>query len=247
MTVTIEGELVIPEEGAYDKENPQSLFNLVPPSIKEALLKCQNHFLHDLSAESLRKNIQHTKEYQMVRKLRQSFWLEYTRALDAGRKMNMTRIWQGITVHSGDFYKIMKQEHFAIFIFTKPIAQDVTERELFEMGNERMLEIMSVSPKYKSKEGHEMINAYVAKLQIDLWKHLDERVQGGIVKKVHVQSEQKSVNLNVNQESTQTTVSLDPAQYSKLEELNRELSLLREQTQDIDAIAYVKEENESES
>ena len=241
-------ELIIPENGAYDQSNPNSLYNLVPASIKESLLKCQNHFLHDLSTESVRKNIQHTKEYQLVRKLRQSLWLEYTRAIEAKRKMNMTRVWQGICRHSGDFYNIMKQEHFAIFIFTKPLSQDVAEREIFELATERMLEIVSANPYFRDRKTGEYtqdINTYLAKLQFEIFKHIDERIQGGVVKKVHVQSEQKSLNLNVNQDSTTTTVSMDPNQISKLEELNKQLLELRAQTKDIETVAYTvtKEEH----
>lgn len=237
-----ERNLTIVDDGAFDSENPQSLVNLLPESIKENFKQVQNHFLQDLSDESLRKNIRHTKEYKLVRKLRQSFWLEYNHAVEAGRKMQMTRIWQGITINSGEFYSVMKKEHFAAFIFTRPLAQNIADMELLEMGTKRMYDILRASPYRLDSEGKptKELNPSTAKVQIDLFKHIDERVRGGVIKKVQVQSDQRSLNVNVTQDNTARPVTIQPIDLHTLklaEDLTRELTDLRERTRDIPSIA----------
>jgi hypothetical protein len=66
-------------------------------------------------------------------------------------------------------------------------------------------------------------------------KHLDERVNGGIVKQMAIRSEQK--NLNVNVETT-AKAPIDLNQMRKAEELTQRLAELKEQTRDIETIAY---------
>lgn len=241
--------LELTDEGAFDKSNPRSLINLLPSSIQESLERCQNQFLQDQSQESLRKNIAHMKEYGLVKSIRQSFWMEYNKALETGRRMRMTRVWEGITSCSGEFYQIMKKDHFAAFIFTRPMKQDVAERELLELATARMFNILEASP-YRKKKNPETkewedtpeLDALTAKVQIDLFKHLDERVQGGIIKQVATKVESKTTNININQE----TKTLDASQFKKMEELTARLAELREKTQDIESTAYIVVDDDSE-
>jgi hypothetical protein len=226
--------LTIAEEGAYDKENPQSLLNLLPPSIQEHLLKAKNHFLNDLSPESIRKNIQYTPEYKLARHVRTAFWQEYDNALASGRKMQMTRVWQGVTASSGEFYNLFKKDHLAVFIFTKPTKKDVQERSLLQLAYEQIEDILYAD--HKNKDGS--LNPYAAKIKVDIWKHLEERVEGGILKRVSVQSEQKNINVNVDT-NTQGLLEMKRA-----EELTQKLAHLREQTKDIESISHVIEEDD---
>lgn len=228
--------LEVAQEGAYNKQDPRSLFNLLPPTLQETLLKTQNCFLNDLSDESIRKNIKETPEYKLVRKIRTSFWHEYDNALDTGRKMQMTRIWQGITQNSGEFWRIMKQDHFAVYVFTKPTNKDVQERMLLEMSYDRLEEILS-APVTK-KDGS--LDAFGAKVIVDLWDKLNERVHGSVVKRVHVQSEQKNLNVNIDATKTDQITS----KLTRAEDLNKRLMELKEQTKDIEAISYVIEEDD---
>lgn len=45
-------QLAIADEGAYDKQNPKSHYNLLPKSMQDALLRTKKSFLNDLSPES---------------------------------------------------------------------------------------------------------------------------------------------------------------------------------------------------
>ena len=228
----------IASEGAFDEENPQSLYNLLPPSIQENLLKTKNFLINDLSAESLRKNIVATPEYRKIRHLRTSFWREYDNAQSQGRKMQMTRIWQGITTSSGEFYKLMKVDHFAAFIFTKPVKKDVQEESLLEIAYEQMEDILLSD--HKKLDG--TLDAAAAKVKVEIWDKLNDRVQGSIVKKVHVQSEQKNINTNLNVSATPEQV----AQINRLDEMRDKLIELREQTKDIETISHVIEEEDEQ-
>lgn len=222
----MDANLTIAEEGAFDKSNPQSLYNLLPPSIQDHLLNAQNSFLNDLSNESIRKNIQHTPEYKLARKVRSAFWMEYDNAVNAGRKMHMTRVWQGVTASSGEFYNLFKKEHLAVYIFTKPVAKDIQERSLLALAYEQIEDILTSD--HLRKDGS--MDPFAAKVKIDIWKHLEERVNGGIVKKVSVQSEQKNINVNVDATGQQLI------EMKRAEELTKRLADLREQTKELEAI-----------
>lgn len=221
--------LTVADEGAYDKKDPNSLYNLLPPTFQEHLLKSKNHFLNDFSPETIRKKIQHTPEYRLARKVRQSFWMEYDHAISAGRKMMMTRIWQGVCGSSGEFYNLFKTDYLAVYIFTKPLAKEVRERALLEMSYDEIEEILT-APNFK-KDGS--LDAFTAKAKIDIWKHLDERVHGGVIKKVAVTSEQKNINMNV-ETSVEGLIEM-----KKAEELQERLAELRMQTKELESVPAV--------
>jgi hypothetical protein len=232
--------LVVAEEGAYSKEDPRSLYNLLPPSMQAHLLAVKNSFLSEASWHTKKNEIDHMVEYPLVRKLRQSFWIEYANAQLNKRQMQMTRIWQGITNNSSDFYNIMKKEHFAAFIFTRPITKETQEKALLELAYEQIESILTAPHlnKGKNEQGEEVVlglNAAAARVKLDIWKHLEERVNGGIVKQMAIRSEQK--NLNVNVEAT-SSAPVDLNQMRKAEELTQRLAELKEQTRDIETIAY---------
>jgi hypothetical protein len=228
-------QLEIAEEGAFDKENRKSLINLLPPSMRECLELSKNSQLNELSPESIRKNISHMDEYKTLRQLRASFWKEYESALVADRGMYMTRVWQGITASSGQFYSMMKREEFALYIFTKPIKQEMEERFLLSLSMERMEDILNAQcvTDYKDQDTGKTYKVITdpkgAKVQLDLYKHLDERVQGGVVKQVNVKSEQRSLNVNQNIE----TKTIHVNDFSKMDEINAQLVELREKTKEI--------------
>lgn len=234
--------LAIAENGAYDKDNPKSLYNLLPASMQSALDGAKNFFLHDLSDESIRKNISHMEEYPVLQKLRQSFWLENNRVLEHGKnRMEMTRVWQGITNRSGDFYNIMKRPEFAAFVFTQPIQAEVKNHIIEDLGYQRMVEIMSVSAvkEARDKQGNLMkdsegnvvkvVDSQLAKVQLEMWKHADERIQGGTVKKVQVTARQENLNVHVNQESVTHTHKIE--EFEKYEQIQQRLADLRNKVQ----------------
>jgi hypothetical protein len=233
MDETPNNHLVIAEEGAYSKEDPQSLYNLLPPSMQSHLLAVKNSFLSEASWHTKKNEIDHMIEYPMVRKLRQSFWIEYANAQLNKRKMQMTRIWQGLCPSSGDFYNIMKKEHFAAFIFTKPIAKETQEKALLELAYEQIENILTSSHMFKDKaSGETMLNAAAARVKLDIWKHLEERVNGGIVKQMAIRSEQKNLNVNVE------TTAKAPIDLNQMRKAEERLAELKEQTRDIETIAY---------
>lgn len=216
----------VADEGMYDKNDPKSLYNLLPPSMQEHLLRTRNSFLTDLSTESIRKNIKNTAEYNLVQKVRVSFWREYDDAQSTGRKMRMTRVWQGVCENSSHFFNLMKKDHFSAFVFTKPISKDVRERVLLNYAYEQIEDILLAQ--HYNKDGS--LNPHIAKIKVDIFKHMDERVHGGALKRVAVQSEQKNYNVNVE------TTGKEFIEMKKAEELTQRLAELREQTQDLEVI-----------
>lgn len=216
----------VADEGIYDQNNPKSLYNLLSPGMQEYLVRTKNSFLNDLSPETIRSNIKYTPEYKLVQKLRTAFWIEYDAAQSANRKMRMTRVWQGLTENSSQYYNLFKQDHFASWIFTKPISKAVREQTILHFAYEQIEDIMCAS--HYNKDG--TLNPYTAKIKVDIWKHLEERVNGGILKRVAVQSEQKNINVNVDASASQFI------EMKKAEELQQRLAELREKTHELEAI-----------
>lgn len=228
---------IVEQDSVFDKSNPRSLISLLSPSMQEHLEGTKNFLLHDLSDESVRKNISHMREYPLLTKLRQSFWLEHQRVSDNGRaKMENSRIWQGITTSSGEFYNLMKRPEFAAYVFTQPVAMEVRNLSLAETGWQRMMEIMSVSAvEYDSLTGKpSKINDKLARVQLEIWKHSDERLQGGALKRVAVTAEQKNLNVNVNQDNVSVTHKLDMNSFQNPEEIRKKIAELRAQMPDTD-------------
>ena len=216
----------VADEGMYDQNSPKSLYNLLPPSMQEHLLRTKNSFLSDLSTESIRKNIRYTPEYKLCQKVRTAFWIEYDAAVSGNRKMKMTRIWQGLCDSSGQFYALMREDHFAAWIFSKPTSKAVREQTLLQFAYEQIEDILCAN--HYNKDGS--LNPYTAKIKTDIWKHLEERVHGGILKRVAVQSEQKNINVNVEANANQYL------EMKRAEELQAKLAELKEQTKDLEAI-----------
>lgn len=228
---------IVEKDGIYDRENPRSLINLLSPYMQENLEGARNFFLHDLSDESIRKNISHMREYPKLQKLRQSFWLEHQRVMDNGRaKMENTRVWQGICQNAGEFSELMKRPEFAAYVFTQPVAMEVRNLSLAETGWSRMMEIMSVSAvEYDQITGKPTkVNDKLARVQLEIWKHSDERLQGGALKRVAVTAEQKNLNVNVNQDNKTITHKIDVSQFSNPDEIKKKIAELRAQIPDID-------------
>ena len=178
------------------------------------------------------------KEFKQARAFRQSFWKEYNFAIDGHRKMQMIRVYQGISYSGNEFYELIDKPHFAAFIFDKPIKQDMAERELLEMATGNMYTILSASP--LNKDG--TLNPFIAKVQIDLYKQLDERVQGGIIKQISQKTENKTVTTNVNVQATPVQA-IQMEELRKMEDLSEKLRELREKTKDIEAMSRVVEED----
>ncbi len=236
-------ELTVTDDGAYDRSNPKSLINLLSPTIADCLIGTRNFLAHDLSDESIRKNISHMREYPMLQKLRQSFWLEHQRVLDADRaRMEMTRIWQGICESSGAFYAIMKRPEFAAYVFTQPVAMEVKNHAMADLAWTRMMEIMGVSA--IAADGK--VNDKLARVQLEVWKHADERLQGGAVKRVAIDSVQKNLNHNLNENNVTITHRTDVASFSNPEEIRARIEELKKQIPDIDATATVVVEDSEE-
>jgi hypothetical protein len=235
----------VTDDGAYDRSNPKALINLLPPTMQSALDGTRNFFAHDMSDESIRKNIAHMREYPMLQKLRQSFWLEHQRVMDTDRaRMEMTRVWQGITTNSGEFYGLMKRPEFAAFVFTQPVAIEVRNLALADTGFQRILEIMSVSAvEYDAHGKPTKVNDKLARVQLEIWKHADERLQGGVVKKVSIASEQKNLNVNVNQDNLSITHKIDPAAFINADEIRKKINELKSQLPDFETTSTVVEED----
>jgi hypothetical protein len=194
--------------------------------MQDNLEGARNLFLHDLSDNSIRKNISHMREYPLLIKLRQSFWLEHQRVQDNGRaKMENTRIWQGITHDGKEFYQLMERPEFAAFVFTQPVAMEVRNLSLAETGWNRMMEIMSISAVENCPVTGKpnKVNDKLARVQLEIWKHSDERLQGGALKRVAVTAEQKNLNVNVNHESKTVTHQLNVQDFNNPEEIKKKI------------------------
>lgn len=222
-------QVIVADEGAYELDNPKSLINLLPGSLQESLQRIKNHFLSELPPESIRKNISHMKEYKQVNMVRMSFWREYDFAIQSKSKMRMTRIWQDVCFTSSEFYNLFKRDEFAAYIFTRPPKKEARERALLEMCYEQIEGIITAD--HMNKDG--TLNPFIAKIKVDIWDKLNDRVHGGAIKRVSVQSEVKNTNINVD--ATASAM----ASMNKVSDLRERLKELKEKTSDIETEGYI--------
>lgn len=189
----------------YDFKNPRSVINIVPLSLREAIIRIPNR-TQMMSETELHK---YAEPSPTIGRLRLSFWDEYGLAQDQGRDMQITAIIRNII--SFDYWekKILPRTEWVAFIVMPPKDYMVSMRYLHRQALKRLEEILDlpVLEVAVSKSGRttQKINVSLISQIIRITQMLESRVMGAVV--------QKNLNLNV---------SADPVEKGDIEGLTLE-------------------------
>lgn len=172
----------------YSEDNDRALINIVPDKIKELLKSEVVQEYLNMDYVRLRKMLKPTVT---MNRLRSNFWKEYELAQSNKTIMNMGNVYKGICSRQ-NFYELLNRETKAAWILS-PVADYYTAlEESHSYGIDRLREILNM-PLYKTKEiktrtgkirRESVPDVQMAKLMVDIFKILDERVKGTVAQKI---------------------------------------------------------------
>lgn len=173
-----------------DRDNPRSIFNLVPKSVQTAILKVPGE-MFGAGEEELRPLVKQTSWSRM----RINFWSEYNRAQMVSGPMKMTNVFGGVC-SVGTFDKLVAHEPgFIAWLLCPPTDYMLAVDEGLNHGMDQIREILSMDNYKLDKAGQRIPNVSLLSLKVKIVEMLDERKHGAIVQKLDVNSRTLSVNI----------------------------------------------------
>jgi hypothetical protein len=195
----------------HDAENPKALVNVVRPEIREKISRVPAD-LFSLTEEELERRSPKGQFTWVDRRLRVSWWQEYTRATENHpRMMKMTEVVDGICSRNYFYDHVLADKVRLAFILTPPSNYTVATEEALLRAVDRVREILDF-PLYDEQGRPQPKNAEVV---IKAFMLLDQRVKGAVIQRI----EQKNLNLNVGKQASTTDTLTDEEAEKKLSEL----------------------------
>lgn len=136
------------------------------------------------------------RTFAVLVKLKIKFWDEYESAVALEKPLRVYELSRGVCQQSS-YYTLFDKFPGLFAWVASPLTDFLTARKQANFfAEERMLDILSIS----AVKSDGKVDSRLAKAQIELYLALQDRLHGGVTQKI--QTEQKSVNVNVH--STQT-------------------------------------------
>lgn len=200
-----------------DRENPQSVINVAPAIIGEALEAIPDT-VFAMSTTELRDAFRKTRYddfTEIEEKLRISFWKEYESAVTDGRKMSIQRITTGVC-QLPFFRKHICGSSFRLaYILTPPEDYVLTLEELLKLATEQIRDILLLPHIKKNGEP----DARMADVKLKILESMLNRVKGSVATRV----ESKNLNVNIENDTKSSSV---VAQITSMEDLDKKLKEL---------------------
>lgn len=179
-------EIIFWEEG-----NPTSIINLVSDRLRELMRQLPPALLAMDENEIRRKLDPSWIQEQM----RLAFWDEYFLTIDNNeRKMRVQAIYCQSTTRE-TFYTQIENPLFLAFLTKPPAGYVLKMRALLDMAMERMREVL----KYPLEDVNGKLNVKLVAEIIKIATLADNRIKGAVTQKIEIDSTQKNLNVNVNQ------------------------------------------------
>lgn len=175
-----------------NKDEPQSLYHLIPEYTFNLFLKIPDKFLQ-MDARTLRT---HVKPGLTLEAMRTSFWVEYNYAVSENRKMVVKRIHAGICSEDYFYKNVLVTPLFLAWLLQPPEDYTKAMQALLVRSTERIYELLDTPFVKTDDNGKVTVDHKVMSLVLQAHKHLEERVKGSVVQRI----EQKSLNVNVNRD-----------------------------------------------
>jgi|GEM_PF-2981740 len=173
----------------FDVEDPDSLYHMVPMSVQAAMQDI-NPLWFSWTEQTVIRKFEITARDM---RLRLGFWDEYFTAKDQGRKMMMSRVYNGACSRRFWEDSILKSPKKLSFIMTMPGDYMKSMKALHYMAVARLEEIIKFPLRSKGKP-----NLLVADRVMKAFSLIDNRVKGLAVQRMQV--EQKNMNVNINKD-----------------------------------------------
>ncbi len=216
----------------FDKENPASVLNLLPPvlvtTIEEAVFTHGHLFEKD--EKTLKHELRSASQTPVAHdhRIRMKFWMEYDRAVGSGKKMMViNNVIAGVCSKEA-FYKHYLNSPFRVaWMLCPPTSYMVKAEEGLNFGMDQLRDMLEIDHMPGGK-----FDAKIAAVKIKIVEMLENRVKGAIV--------QKTLQVNVGVPSTRTLEQASSDELmSRIKELdakNRRAQNLPEPKPDIEVL-----------
>ncbi len=181
-----------PDYVIYDLEDPKSLINMVPDSLKAAMMELGPKWRY-LSERQIHKECDPDP---IDGRLRISFWDEYIRARDSNTAFQVRNVVRNIT--SQDYWdtKVVLCPNKVAYMVIPPKCLIASMRSLLDRSHDRLAEVLELpitGIKYgRDGKPYETVDNALIGHMLKIVEMLKNRVQGSVIQK----------NFNVNYENS---------------------------------------------
>lgn len=189
---------------AQDLNDPKALINLVPKSVKDAMLRVPEAFLN-MDERELEKLTPKQSFTLVDRRLRTAFWLEYARATDAGTALNLANVYQGVCSRAYFYNYVIESQPRLAYLLLAPTDYRIAMEEALLFGVDRLREILDL-PIYdpSGKPDPKIADVILKTVAI-----LDQRVKGAVIQKIQQHTVHESKGGGKPTESPETMVEIE--------------------------------------
>jgi hypothetical protein len=201
----------------WEENNPTSIINLVSERLRE-LMRALPPSLLAMTDNEIREKLDPS---WIQDQMRLAFWDEYFLTIDNNqRKMRVQAIYCQ-SASRETFYNQIENPLFLAYLTKPPAGYILKMRSLLDMAMERMREVL----KYPLEDTNGKLNVKLVTEIIKIATLADNRIKGAVTQKIEIDSTQKNLNINLNQnyEAPKTHQDLD----KELKMLEKEILSLK--------------------
>lgn len=172
-------------EDFLDKDNPKSVYNMVPESVQEGMEAITTDLLY-MTPEEMEKQWPDDDPTiksitSVVKKLRFAFWEEFHRAHNNNIGIQVSKIVQGVCSRSYWRDKVAPVPHRLAYVLKAPDNYKFSLMEIHELGLRQMKEILEAPNWTVDKFGNQIFDSKLAKVKQVIWEKAADRIWGGAV------------------------------------------------------------------
>lgn len=175
---------IVASEEEVEADYHVQLIGLLKKNRSEHLsnsIQRNSEILTQHSADEIRRQARVTDTDQL---LRHSFWEEVKNAENEGRKLKESNVWHGIcTTRYWD--KVVRTDEWKMaYILTPTRDRFLIQKAAYNQGLENLLRIVNADPFKRKQGGSKELDPRIAKVVLEAYKILDERLHGQAVQRV---------------------------------------------------------------
>lgn len=212
---------LITQSDFFDLSNPQHFINLVPASIREAVLRIPPELFELTERQLILRTFKAEVPDDLDSELRISFWDEYNDKFTDMKPMLIENIIKGICSRANFNSVILKNPYRTLYMVTEISVIKNRLKHAFHLHLNEMVRIGKMKEEINAKTG--TTDTKLLDLKFKIFEYLDQRLHGSLIQRTQTQIEQKSVNVNINttiESQPQTPEAID----MEIQKLEQELS-----------------------
>lgn len=159
--------------------DPQNILAILTPAVRDAAIKVDQNFpeYRDMSEAELRQVIQPSENADLIRG---SFWIEYRKARDSGRRMFISHVYDGVMTKDG-FTKFLDHPKQVAWMMKPPVSEFL----MMEVENSRLRkEFARICKVPLVEDDGRTIRIKEARLALDIYKMYADRLHGAVLQRV---------------------------------------------------------------